>query len=270
MLTFKERLHKIIFEADTRAGKLFDEILLVTIIISIFLVMLESVTSIRIKYFHLLRVLEWTITIIFTIEYFARIWTLGKPWKYIFSFYGLVDLCALLPSYIGIIFTGGQSLVVIRALRLLRIFRILKLSRYTRAGRLIAGALWNSREKITVFIIFVLTLSVIIGTFMYLIEGEEHGFTDIPTSIYWAIVTLTTVGYGDLSPTTGLGQFLAALIMILGYSIIAVPTGIVTASLLGKRDGLNTQVCSNCLYDKHDDDARFCKKCGNSLSANEH
>ncbi len=265
MKELKQKLYSIIFEADTREGKLFDEILLGTIIFSILLVMLESVPTIRVRYHTLLRSLEWVITAIFTLEYLTRIWVVNSPWKYVFSFYGMVDLFALLPTYLGLLFTGGHSLIVIRAIRLLRVFRILKLSRYTRAGRLIAGALWHSREKISVFIIFVLTLALIIGTVMYLVEGEKAGFTDIPTSIYWAIVTLTTVGYGDLSPVTGLGKFLASLVMILGYSIIAVPTGIVTASLLGKRENYNTQVCRNCLLEKHDDDARFCKRCGASL-----
>ncbi|HNQ38778.1 MAG: ion transporter [Prolixibacteraceae bacterium] len=265
MKELKQKLYSIIFEADTREGKLFDEILLGTIIFSILLVMLESVPTIRVRYHTLLRSLEWVITAIFTLEYLTRIWVVNRPWKYVFSFYGMVDLFALLPTYLGLLFTGGHSLIVIRAIRLLRVFRILKLSRYTRAGRLIAGALWHSREKISVFIIFVLTLALIIGTVMYLVEGEKAGFTDIPTSIYWAIVTLTTVGYGDLSPVTGLGKFLASLVMILGYSIIAVPTGIVTASLLGKRENYNTQVCRNCLLEKHDDDARFCKRCGASL-----
>jgi len=265
MTKFKKRLYEIIFEADTRAGKIFDEILLVIILISIGIVMLESISSIRTKHLELLKILEWTITIIFTVEYLARLWVTEKPIKYFLSFYGLIDLLAILPTYVGLFVTGGQSLIVIRALRLLRVFRILKLGRYTKAGRLIAGGIWRSREKIIVFVLFVFTLAIIIGTLIYLIEGEEHGFKDIPTSIYWAIVTLTTVGYGDLSPTTGLGQFLASFVMILGYSIIAVPTGIITASLLEKHDYMNTQICSKCMFDRHDDDALFCKKCGSSL-----
>jgi voltage-gated potassium channel len=264
MLKIKKRLYEIIFEADTRAGRIFDEVLLVVILFSIFVVMLESIESIRLRHVVLLKTLEWVITAIFTIEYIARLWVTDKSLKYVFSFYGFIDFLALLPTYLGIFFVGGQSLVVIRVLRLLRVFRILKLSRHIRAGRLIAGALWNSREKISVFIVFVLTLAIIIGTLMYLIEGEKNGFTDIPTSIYWAIVTLTTVGYGDLSPATGLGRFLSSFVMILGYAIIAVPTGIVTASLLGKKN-LNTQACSHCMFDDHDDDALFCKKCGASL-----
>lgn len=268
--SLRQKLYNIIFEADTRQGRIFDEILLGTILFSIVLVMLESVPTIRVRYHHLFRVTEWVITAVFTLEYFTRIWVVSKSWKYIFSFYGMIDLFALLPTYLGLMIAGSHSLIVIRAIRLLRVFRILKLSRYTRAGRLIAGALWHSREKISVFIIFVLTLALIIGTFMYLVEGEKAGFTDIPTSIYWAIVTLTTVGYGDISPITGLGKFLASLVMVLGYSIIAVPTGIVTASLLRQRENYNTQVCRNCLLEKHDDDALFCKRCGASLADDFH
>jgi voltage-gated potassium channel len=266
MSKIKRYLYKIIFESDSRAGKLFDEILLVVILFSVAAVMLESVSSINTNYGQILSIIEWSITTLFTIEYLLRIWITDKPLKYIISFYGLIDLLAIIPSFFGIYYSGGQSLVVIRTLRVLRIFRILKLSRYTRAGRLIGIALWNSKEKIIVFIIFVLSLSIIIGTLMYLIEGETNGFTDIPTSIYWAIVTLTTVGYGDLSPITGVGKSLASLVMILGYSIIAVPTGIVTASLL-ENQNVNSQVCSNCMYDKHDDDALFCKKCGTTLDS---
>jgi len=265
MLKTRKLLYEIIFEADTRAGKIFDVTLLLIILLSILIVMLESISAIRFKYADLLRSAEWIITIIFTIEYFTRIWVTDKPLKYILSFYGLVDLFAILPSYLSIFIPGGQNLIVIRGIRLLRVFRILKLSRYTRAGWLIISTLWNNREKISVFIIFVFTLAIIIGTIMYLVEGEKNGFTDIPTSIYWAIVTLTTVGYGDLAPSTGLGQFLSSLVMILGYSIIAVPAGIITAKILTKDDNYNTQVCSNCLFDKHDNDALFCKKCGTSL-----
>lgn len=226
--------------------------------------MLESVSGIRFKYHYILRASEWVITSIFTIEYFTRIWLIRKPLKYIFSFYGLIDLMALLPTYLSFFIAGGQSLIVIRALRLLRIFRILKLTRYTKAGRLILDSLWSSREKLGIFITFVLTLNIVIGTLMYLVVGEKNGFTNIPTSIYWAIVTLTTVGYGDISPITGLGKFLSSIVMLLGYAIIAVPTGIVTASLM-KNQSSNSQVCSNCFYDKHDDDARYCKRCGTAL-----
>lgn len=262
--SFRGRLYEIIFEADTRAGRLFDTILLVVILLSIFIVMLESVKPIRAAYHKELKILEWIITVIFTIEYFMRIWLVKRPLKYIFSFYGIIDLLAILPTYLSIFFTVGHSLMVIRSLRLLRVFRILKLSQYTKAGRFLLYAIWSNREKIGIFFVFVITLTMIVGTIMYVIEGEENGFTDIPTSIYWAIVTLTTVGYGDISPVTGLGKFFASAVMILGYAIIAVPTGIITASLIINTT-TNTQVCSNCFYDKHDDDALFCKRCGNSL-----
>jgi len=213
----KKNLYETIFEADTRKGKLFDEVLMVLILLSILVVIFGSVNSINQKIGLFLRILEWVITVLFTIEYATRIWVSPNPFRYIFSFYGLIDLMALLPNYLGIFLPGAQKLIVIRGLRVMRIFRILKLSRYTSAGRTILNALWNSREKITVFIIFVIILAVIIGTFMFLIEGPESGFKDIPTSIYWAIVTLTTVGYGDLSPTTHFGQMLSSFVMILGY-----------------------------------------------------
>jgi len=269
MALTRKRLYEIIFESDTKAGQWFDKAVLGIIAISTFTVILHSYGSIRVKYGNVLNVIEWTITVLFTLEYCLRIWVAPKPIRYILSFYGFIDLLTLLPSYIGLFYAPGQSLVVIRLLRLLRVFRILKLTDYTGAGRTIVMALWKSKEKIIVFIVFVLTMSVIIGTMMYLIEGEESGFTDIPTSVYWAIVTLTTVGYGDLSPLTPLGKFFASLVMILGYSILAVPTGIVTASIIStKKAGSNTQVCSNCMFDKHDDDAHFCKRCGASLDRN--
>lgn len=261
----KERLYEIIFEADTREGKMFDVVLIILILLSIALVMLDSVHFISEKFHEWLRVAEWIITILFTAEYALRIYIVRKPTLYITSFYGIIDLLAILPTYIGLVIAGGQSLVVIRAVRLLRVFRILKLTRYNRAGRFLVVAMYRSREKIFIFLFFVMTLVIIFGTFMYIIEGEESGFTSIPTSIYWAIVTLTTVGYGDISPTTGFGQFLASIIMIIGYAIIAVPTGIVTSEMLHSKIVSNTQVCDHCLCDRHDDDARFCKRCGNSL-----
>lgn len=263
-MSVRKRLYRIIFESDTRAGRIFDQALLGIILFSIVVVMLESYGPIRAKYASQLRVIEWAVTIIFTIEYILRIWVTDNSLRYIRSLYGIIDLLALLPSYLGLFIPGGQSLLVIRMLRLLRIFRILKLTQYITAGRNIVAALKASKEKIGVFMLFVLTLSVIIGTLMYLIEGEENGFTDIPTSIYWAIVTLTTVGYGDISPVSLPGKFFASLVMMLGYAIIAVPTGIVTASFIS-RSATNSQVCSNCMFDKHDDDAKYCKKCGTSL-----
>ena len=266
MSSTKQKIYEIIFEADTPAGKLFDVALLFVIIISVALVLLESVPAIRDNHYQLLRVLEWCITIIFSVEYMLRVAIVKKPLRYIFSFYGIIDLLSVLPTYIGLVIAGSHSLVVIRILRLLRVFRILKLTRYTLAGRSLAKAIWNSREKISVFIFFVTMLVIIIGTIMYLVEGPEHGFTSIPRGIYWAIVTLTTVGYGDISPGTPLGQFIASIVMIMGYAIIAVPTGIVTAEIINPTSNKNTQVCPQCLHPSHDDDAVFCKKCGSRLN----
>ncbi len=266
MENLKEKLHKIIFEADTPAGKLFDVVLLFIIVLSVVLVMLESVNAIANRYIEILHTLEWIITFIFTIEYILRILIIHRPVRYIFSFFGIIDLLSVIPTYLSLFFVGYQSLIVIRMLRLLRVFRILKLTRYTQAGRTLLRALWASREKISVFLFFILITVVIMGTIMYLIEGETNGFSSIPLSIYWAIVTLTTVGYGDISPATPFGQFIASLIMIMGYAVIAVPTGIITAEIIKPTPSKNTQVCQHCLYDKHDDDAVFCKKCGDKLN----
>ncbi|MBE0667918.1 MAG: ion transporter [Bacteroidales bacterium] len=258
----KKKVYEIIFEADTREGKAFDVTIIVLILISILLVLVDSIAALHEKHKVVLYTAEWVITGIFLIEYILRIYVLDKPFRYIFSFFGIIDLLAILPNFIGLIFAGSQSLMVIRAVRLIRIFRIFKLSRYTSAGRTLARALYKSREKIFMFISVILTLVVIFGTIMYLIEGEANGFTSIPVSIYWAIVTLTTVGYGDISPVTGMGQFIASIVMIMGYAIIAVPTGIITSEMIRMPAENNTQVCSNCLLDRHDDDALYCKKCG--------
>jgi voltage-gated potassium channel len=266
MKKLKEELYEIIFEADTWEGKLFDIILLIVILLSVALVLLESVSSIQENYRQLLKVSEWIITGIFTIEYVLRIIIIRKPFRYIFSFYGIIDFLSVIPSYLSLFVIGSHSLVVIRMLRLLRVFRILKLTRYTQAGKNLALAMWNSRAKISVFIFFVTIIVVLVGTLMYIIEGDAGGFTSIPRSIYWAIVTLTTVGYGDISPVSPLGQFLASVLMITGYAIIAVPTGIVTAEMIKPTKKNNTQVCPECLYDLHDDDAIYCKKCGSKLN----
>ncbi len=263
----RQKLYEIIFEADTPTGKLFDVVLLFVILLSVALVMLESVPFIRQDYRTHLHILEWIITGIFTVEYFLRILIVRKPFQYIFSFYGIIDFLSVIPTYIGLFLVGSHSLVVIRILRMLRIFRILKLSRYTQAGRSLVRALWASREKISVFIFFVIVLVIVIGTVMYLIEGEANGFTSIPRGIYWAIVTLTTVGYGDISPQTSLGQFMASIVMIMGYAIIAVPTGIVTAEIINPSRRDNTQVCPQCLWHHHDDDAVYCKKCGAKINS---
>ncbi len=266
MAKLKEKLYVIVFEADTRAGKYFDVALLIIILLSVLLVLLESVPSFRQEYQEEFLISEWIITGIFTIEYILRIWIVQKPWKYIFSFFGIIDFLAVIPTFIGLLLVGYQSILVIRVLRLLRVFRILKLTRYSLAGKMLSRAIWSSRAKISVFLFSVLLLVTIVGTLMYLIEGEPSGFTSIPQSIYWAIVTLTTVGYGDISPATPLGQFLASMVMIMGYAIIAVPTGIVTAEMIKPSEKQNTQVCPECLHDEHDNDALYCKKCGAVLN----
>ena len=266
-ISLREKLYDIIFEADTPAGKLFDVVLLVVILISILLVILESVSSFSHSFRHFLKIMEWLITAVFTLEYAFRIWVVKKPRTYLFSFFGIIDLLAILPSYLGLFLAGGQSMMVIRGLRLLRVFRVLKLNRYSQAGRQLRRALYASRAKISVFLFVVINIVLIMGTLMYLIEGPENGYTSIPASLYWAIVTLTTVGYGDISPMTATGQFLASLLMITGYAIIAVPTGIVTAEIIRESRVTNTQVCPHCLHDRHDDEAVFCQKCGGKLNS---
>jgi len=267
--SWKSKLHEIIYEADTPAGKLFDVILLFTIIASVMLVMLESVKSIDNTYHDLLNLLEWVITVLFTIEYIARVITVKKPLNYIFSFYGIIDLLSTIPKYISFFFGGIHALAALRALRLLRVFRILKLARYLGASNTLIKSLKASRVKISVFLFAVIIISIILGTIMYLVEGEEAGFTSIPTSVYWCIVTLTTVGYGDISPVTSLGQIIASVIMIIGYGIIAVPTGIVSAEIVSQSKSndvlLNSQSCQNCLASQHKDGANFCHNCGQEL-----
>jgi voltage-gated potassium channel len=262
----RDKLHTIIFEADTKAGKLFDVILLWAILISIVVVMLESVTSISEAYNTEIKFIEWSFTVLFSIEYIARIIAVKKPLKYIFSFYGIIDLLSILPTFIGLFISGTHSLSVIRSIRLLRIFRILKLARYVKAAQTLNQALAASKNKIIVFLFAVLSLVIVLGTLMYLIETPEAGFTSIPRSIYWTIVTLTTVGYGDIAPQTILGQTLASIIMIIGYAIIAVPTGIVGAEYV-KSDmkNVNTQSCPSCSKEGHDQNAVFCKYCGEKL-----
>ncbi len=264
---WKVKLHEIIYEADTPNGKLFDIILIFAIIASIILVMLESVESFDRDYHNFLNISEWVITILFTIEYIARIISIKKPSSYIFSFYGVIDLLATIPKYLSLIFVGTHALVALRALRLLRVFRILKLTRYLGASRTLAEALYASRIKISVFLFVVILLTVILGTIMYLIEGPKNGFTSIPYSMYWAIVTLTTVGYGDIAPHTPMGQFIASIVMILGYGIIAIPTGIVTSEMTKKDTTVhaNTLHCKFCGFDKHLDNAEYCNKCGKKL-----
>ena len=262
------KLHEIIYEADTPAGKIFDILLLIMIVLSVVVVMLESVYSIKAAYGNILYLIEWGFTILFTIEYIARIIVVTRPARYITSFFGIIDLISILPTYLSLIFVGAQAFLVVRSIRLLRIFRVLKLARYIIEASQLTAALKASRIKILVFLGGVFTFVVIIGTTMYLIEGPENGFTSIPESIYWAIVTLTTVGYGDISPQTPLGKGLASLVMIMGYGIIAVPTGIVTAEMSYQKypmKKVSTQACPHCSAEGHEADALFCKNCGGKL-----
>lgn len=256
-------LHEIIFEADTAGGKLFDVLLIASIIVSVVLVMLDSVADFNARYGRLLYAGEWFFTLLFTIEYGLRLFCIGRPLSYASSFFGIVDLLAIMPTYLSIIFPGTQYLLVIRILRVLRIFRVLKLVPYVGEARLLMQALRASSRKITVFLFTVLTLVIIFGSLMYLIEDTSNGFTSIPRCVYWAVVTLTTVGYGDIFPQTNLGQLVSAFIMIIGYGIIAVPTGIVTVELshaFSKK--LSTQACPQCSAEGHDSDAHNCKYCG--------
>ena len=264
----KRKLYEIVFEADTPAGKTFDIFLLIAVLLSVIIVMLESIESIGSKYTSSLRIVEWFFTIIFTIEYIVRILIVNRKSKYIFSFYGIIDLLAIMPTYIGVLVPGiSHSLVVIRSLRLLRIFRIFKLSRYIKESQTLVKALIASKHKIGIFFFSVIMAVIILGTIMYLIEDKESGFTSIPQSIYWAIVTLTTVGYGDIAPATDFGKFVASFVMILGYAIIAVPTGIITSEITKyNKDKITTQVCPDCLKEGHETDAEFCKFCGAEIN----
>lgn len=262
----RARVHEIIFEADTFWGKTFDVFLLIAIVLSVIAVMLETVTEVEIKYGKQLEIAEWVFTILFTIEYAARLWSVNKPWKYATSFFGIIDLLSVLPAYLGLFISGAQAFMVIRSIRLLRVFRVFKLVRFLGEASQLSQALKASRAKIIVFVGGVFVLVVILGTLMYIIEGGQNGFTSIPKSIYWAVVTLTTVGYGDIAPATPLGQGLATLIMILGYGIIAVPTGIVSAEMAqSARMSISTISCQHCGAEGHDDDAAFCYRCGEKL-----
>ncbi len=266
---WRSKLHEIIYEADTKEGKLFDLLLLIFILASVFLVILESVNWIDAKYHTFLNVSEWIITVLFTIEYILRIIVVRNPWKYIFSFYGIIDLLSTIPKYLSIFIFGSQNLLALRALRLLRIFRILKLTRYITASNKLIISLKASKTKIFVFLFFIIILCTILGTLMYIIEGEENGFKNIPTSIYWAIVTMTTVGFGDITPQTPVGQFLASIIMILGYAIIVIPSGIISSEMTRNQDTVdtNTQSCPNCAKSHHKDKAKYCYSCGSLLDS---
>jgi len=259
-------LHEIIFEADTPAGKLFDVLLLWAILISVVVVLIESVAGVKETHGILLKRLEWGFTILFTVEYIFRLISVRNPFRYARSFFGLVDLLSILPTYLSLLIVETHSLLVIRVLRLLRVFRIFKLGRFVSEGNVLMAALRASRTKITIFIGTVFTLVLVLGTAMYLIEGEANGFTNIPKSVYWAVVTMTTVGYGDITPQTILGRILASLVMVLGYAIIAIPTGIVSVELAqANKLALNTQSCPNCSKEGHADDAIFCRFCSSKL-----
>ncbi|MCP3142840.1 ion transporter [Pyxidicoccus xibeiensis] len=263
---FRHRLHTIIFEADTPAGKAFDVALLWAIVFSIIAVMLESVAAMREQYGSVLRAVEWFFTALFTVEYVLRIIAVRRPFLYMRSFFGLVDLLAILPTLLSILIPGAQSLLVVRVLRLLRIFRVLKLAHLLGQAEILITALRASRPKITVFLGTVLTIVVITGALMYVIEGGNNGFDSIPRAMYWAIVTVTTVGFGDITPKTMLGQFVASVLMVMGYGIIAVPTGIVSVELAAAtRHAVDTRACLGCGVQGHDLDASHCKYCGHSL-----
>lgn len=264
--TVRERAAEIIFGQETPAGKAFDVLLIVAILASVAVVMLESVQPIDAEHRHLLRNVEWGFTILFTVEYALRLWSAPRRLQYAASAFGIVDLVAILPTWLAALFPGAQALLSVRAVRVLRVFRVLKLGKYVSEGAHLSRALRQSRVKITVFLVAVITLVVIVGSLMYVIEGPANGFTSIPIGVYWAIVTLTTVGYGDITPLTPVGKSLAALVMILGYGIIAVPTGIVTVELGNiAREGVPSPACPRCGLARHEGDASFCRRCGASL-----
>lgn len=263
---WKKKMYNIIFKSDTFYGRLFDEILLVLILASIVIVMLESISDFNVKYFDFLIYSEWTITLLFTLEYILRIISAPDKKKYIFSFFGIIDFIAIVPAFIGLMYPEVQPLLVMRAIRLLRVYRILKLTRYIHAGNLLIVSLKSSFRKIFIFMVFVLILVILLGSIMYVVEDGKNGFYSIPLSIYWAVITLTTVGYGDIVPVTSLGKFIATFIMLLGYSIIAIPTGIVSAELSrDKTKKIKTKICNNCSESEHHEDSSYCKNCGHPL-----
>lgn len=261
----RERWRQIIFEASTPAGRMFDVCLIGCILLSVLAVMLASVREFRTTHDTALVAAEWFFTILFTIEYTARLWTVKSPVHYARSFFGVVDLLAILPTYLSLLLPGAEYFVIVRTLRVLRVFRVLKLVEYLREARTITLAMKASSKKIQVFLLAVAILVVIFGSLMYLIEGEANGFTSIPRGVYWAVVTLSTVGYGDITPQTPLGQFLASLLMVTGYGIIAVPTGIVTAEFTRSYIHTSRRSCPNCSAEGHAEDARFCRRCGKPM-----
>ena len=263
---WKRKLYSVIFESDTPAGKTFDVSLLFAIGLSVVVVMLESVKRLHAQYGPLLRTMEWVFTALFTLEYLARLSCVRRPWHYVCSFYGVVDLLAVVPSYLNL-FTSANYGMVIRVLRLLRVFRVLKLAHFLEESATLVTALRASRRKIMVFIFTIGALVIVMGTVMYLVEGEANGFSSIPQSVYWAIVTLTTVGYGDIAPRTTLGRLIASVIMVMGYGIIAVPTGIFSMELRHAAQSKDARVCPNCETLEGDAQARFCRRCGSRLTS---
>jgi voltage-gated potassium channel len=261
----RHRTYEVIFGSDTPPGRLFDVVLIVLILTSVLVIMLESVASVRTEYGSSLRAAEWIFTLLFTVEYVTRLWCVGRPLTYAKSFLGLIDLLAVIPTYVSLLVPGGQVITVVRILRVLRVFRILKLAHYIGEAGVLVRALRASRYKITVFVLTIVSITVIVGSLMYLIEGPDRGFTSIPRGVYWGIVTLTTVGFGDITPQTPWGQAVASAVMIMGYGIIAVPTGIVTAELMISARTLGGPQCPGCGRPGHDVDARNCKWCGTSL-----
>jgi len=264
---WRTRLQEIIFESNTPAGKAFDICLLISILASMAVVMLDSISSFHFRYAKIFFILEWAFTILFTIEYILRLISVKRPLLYVFSFLGLVDLLAIIPMYLSIFLVGAQSLLVLRALRFIRIFRIFKLTHFLSEMSFLGAALRSGAKKISIFMLVVLAIVMILGSIMYLVESDENGFTSIPESIYWAIVTITTVGYGDIAPVSPLGKFIASVIMLLGYSIIAVPTGILTTeiALMSRSEKKGSEACPGCGKEGHDENAVFCKYCGEKL-----
>lgn len=260
----KKKIRQIIFETDTAAGKIYDIFLILTVAVSVFAVMVDSVAAINFKHGSFLHGLEWFFTILFTGDYIVRLWCVERPSKYACSFFGCVDLLGILPTYLNLFLPGTRFLLAIRYLRMLRVFRVLQLASYMQEVKVLTQSLRSSFRKIMIFIFTVLTLVMVLGSLMYVVEGPAHGFTSIPRSIYWAIVTLTTVGYGDISPQTAFGQTLAAIVMLLGYSIIVIPTGIVTVDMSQAR-AKSEKVCTGCRASQHDTDAKYCKHCGEAL-----
>ena len=266
MSTLKEKIKIIIFGTDTKAGKLFDVVLIVSIVLSIITVMLDSIVEYNQQYGHILRIAEWTFTIMFTVEYLLRIYSIRRPLSYIFSFFGIIDFLAILPTYLSLFMPGTEVFAIIRVLRVLRIFRVLKLVQFTGEADMLMTAMIASRRKVFIWLFLVMNIVIILGSVMYLVEGGNTGFDSIPRSIYWAVVTLTTVGYGNVVPLTSLGQALASFIMVLGYSIIAVPTGIVTSEITFAAKSIKEQRCVVCGKEGLHEDAKFCSNCASKLT----